>query len=149
MRDKIKNTANYLIKKYGTRNPEELADYLNILITTEPLGKTWGAYLYAKRNKIILINSDLEHYERKLVLAHEIGHAVLHTKCKSFRCNNMRTVTKPTEIEANHFAAHLLINDKILKNYPGETLEYISLMEEIPLELLKLKASYYKQLAQF
>ena len=149
MRDIIKNKVNEIINKYGTRNPFELVDYLNIELIDKPLGKTWGAYLYLKRNKVIFINKDLEFHDKKFVLAHEIGHAVLHTKTRPPRCTNLYTVTSQIEIEANHFAAALLINDNIIRNYPGETLEYISLIEEVPLQLLKLKASYDTQLANF
>lgn len=149
MRDIIKNKVDELIKKYGTRDPYELADYLDLVLIDEPLGKTWGLYQYIRRNKVVFINKDLEFHEKKLVLAHEIGHAVLHTKMKPPRCTNLYTVTSPIEIEANQFAAYLLINDNIISRYPGETLEYISLIEEVPLELLKLKASYDRQLANF
>ena len=77
----IEDTVKKLIKKYNTRNPFELASYLNIKVLEEPLGKhIRGFYQLCPKNKIIHINQDLEHNEKIFICSHELGHAVLHTK---------------------------------------------------------------------
>lgn len=150
MKKKIKTIVTKFLKKYNTRIPYYLADSLDIVIVETPLGNLFGAYKYINRNKVIWINSSLSLHMKKLVVAHELWHVVLHTKhdC-NFLSRHTFFLTAKVEIEANFFAAFLLINDNIHRDYPGETLEYIALMEDTPLELLELKASYERQLANF
>src|SRR3712207_1596140 len=62
-------------------------------------------------------------YEKQFVLAHELGHAILHSSDTTFFlhdhtfCNRGRF-----ELEANKFAAELLINEKYLDACCLETL---------------------------
>lgn len=150
MRDIIKLTVQKLTKKYKTNDPFKLVDYLDITLIEKPLGETWGAYMYLHRNKVIFINSDLPYHNKKAVLAHELGHALLHywATCY-FKGQKTYFLTSKLEREANIFAAYLLIHNNIFKNYEGETLQYISLAENIPIKLLEIKASYDNTLANF
>ena len=119
----IKSITDRLAHKYSTRNPFELAEYLNIRIFFVPLGDIAGFYTYIKKHKCIFINSSIEDKEfQKFVMAHELGHAIMHshenicyienfTKLKSYRA----------EIEANQFAAQLLIPDESVYKYLGDT----------------------------
>jgi Zn-dependent peptidase ImmA (M78 family) len=137
---KIKNIVQKLIKKYKTNNIYELAECLNVVLIIKPLGSTAGSYFYARRNKVIFINSALNEYERIIVLAHEIGHSILHkrTNCY-FMKNKTLMLTCKVEREANIFAAEYLIRDTILEDYEGFTIEQIANSENISLNLLKLK----------
>lgn len=131
-----------LIKRHKTRNPFELADRLNINVKQWPLhSDIKGIYQYYKRNKFIYINQSLPYSEQKLVCSHEIGHAVLHGNQNiSFLEGNTFFVKNRFEIEANKFAAELLIPDDILQKYPGYfSIEQIASAENIYPELLKLK----------
>ena len=80
----IKKLIENLKRKYNTNCPYELASYLGIKIIIEPLGKSWGMYMYLNKTRTIFINSILNDYEKRFVLAHEIGHAILHTKTSCF-----------------------------------------------------------------
>lgn len=131
-----------LLRKYKTNNPFELADYLKIKIMYEPLGKNIrGFYQGCPKNKIIHINQDLNYFEKLVVLAHELGHAILHSKLHIlFIEKNTYLIKDKYEIEANRFAAELLIKDDIKDNYPDYyTLEQIASSLHIPVGLLKLK----------
>lgn len=140
MHSRIKKIVEALIRKYKTNNVYELAECLGVILKIVPLGSTAGSYLYINRRKTIFINSSLNEHERIIVLAHEIGHAILHKKTNCyFMQNKTLLLTSKVELEANIFAAEYLIQDNILEAYEGFTLQNISSIENISLNLLKLK----------
>ena len=55
----IKQRVNRLCRKYGTRDPFELAERMNILVVREPLGSINGYYNQCYRQKFIHINEEL------------------------------------------------------------------------------------------
>ncbi|HIY28871.1 MAG TPA: ImmA/IrrE family metallo-endopeptidase [Firmicutes bacterium] len=118
----IKQRVNRLCRKYGTRDPFELAERMNILVVREPLGSINGYYNQCYRQKFIHINEELEEYRQKFTCAHELGHAVLHPKANTpfLRDNTLFSVSR-LEREANCFAAELLCPDEVLLEYPGCT----------------------------
>ena len=118
----IKQRVNRLCRKYGTRDPFELAERMNILVVREPLGSINGYYNQCYRQKFIHINEELEEYRQKFTCAHELGHAVLHPKANTpfLRDNTLFSVSR-LEREANCFAAELRCPDEVLLEYPGCT----------------------------
>ena len=104
--------VNDLIKKYETNDPFILADKLGIWIYKCPLGKINGHYIYAERKKVFFINEDLTFFGSVITCAHELGHALLHSKTNAyFSYKNNFENKSPLEIECNRFAAHLLIQE--------------------------------------
>ena len=86
------------------------------------------------------INNCLSEHEQKIVCAHELGHAILHTKLNIlFLESNTHFIKNRYEIEANTFAAELLINNAVLQKYQNLTLDQIAAAENLPIDLLKLK----------
>ena len=68
-----------LIKKYGTRNPFELADHLQIMVLRRQMDHDiQGFFIRRRRRKFIVINSDLPCHIQRQTCAHELGHARLH-----------------------------------------------------------------------
>lgn len=134
-----KDEAVKLIKKYNTNNPYDLADYLGINIVKRPLGKIKGCYELIKRHKFIFLNSDFDE-ELTVVCSHELGHAIMHpyTNCKFIK-NYTLFLTSKIEIEANTFAAHLLLPDNIISDYTDFTYEQIAKATNIPVEIIKLR----------
>ena len=118
----IKQRVNRLCRKYGTRDPFELAERMNILVVREPLGSINGYYNQCYRQKFIHINEELEEYRQKFTCAHELGHAVLHPKANTpfLRDNTLFSVSRLAR-GANCFAAELLCPDEVLLEYPGYT----------------------------
>lgn len=118
----VKRLVAYYVRKFDTRNPFELADHLNVEVQTGPLGSRAGCYMFLKNHKCIFLNENLEERERTLVMAHELAHSIMHRKenCYFIR-NKTLMLTSKIEIEANKFAAELLIPDNLMIENPGMT----------------------------
>lgn len=116
----VKRLVAYYVKKYETRNPFKLAEYLNVFVHVGPLGSRAGCYMFLKNHKCIFLNEDLNEQERMLVMAHELAHSVMHRKenCYFIR-NKTLLLTSEIETEANMFAAELLIPDDLIYENPG------------------------------
>lgn len=123
----IKRLVAYYVKKYNSRNPFQLAEYLNVEVQIGPLGSRAGCYMFLKNHKCIFLNEDLDERECTLVMAHELGHAIMHRKenCYFIR-NKTLLLNSKTEIEANTFAAELLIPDSLILDNPGMTKNQIA-----------------------
>lgn len=137
----IKKRVIELQEKYKTVDLHELATLLNVIVIPFDLhDEIKGIYKYDRRNKYIFINSNLSANEQRVVLAHELGHAVLHTRSntKFLRANTLFSINK-IEKEANIFAAELLINDDELKEEHHLSLQQIASLHMIPIELIELK----------
>ena len=117
--------ANKLVAKYNTRNPFVLAKELNIDVVERNFKKQNGVYNVVLNNDFIFIKQSLCEELKKIVLAHEIGHCVLHRE-ESVRCGGFKdydVFSKQNiflEKEANIFAVQILIAD-------NEILELIKL----------------------
>ena len=109
-------TADNLTKKYGTRNPYDLADALDITIMPRQFASQLGAYTKLLNNRFIFIKDDLDEFIERIVLYHELGHDQLHQsqlgKNGAFREFHLFNVSKDRmEYEANIFAAQISIDD--------------------------------------
>ncbi len=123
----IKKKADYLARKYQTRNPFEILRGLNAILVFVPLVGTRAFYQYFQRNNIIYINENLSQHEQIFECAHEMGHMILHKKANAiFMDTRTYFNTNKFEIEADTFAMDLLISDDDLKEYPNYTTEQLS-----------------------
>lgn len=112
----IKKRLKNLIKKYGTRDPHKICKYLKIEIFYMDLGNIKGIYKKTLTNKFIVINENLSEFCRKIVLAHELGHAILHDSKEIQALKDYDLFPKYVnyiEKEANIFAAELLYDENI------------------------------------
>lgn len=110
----IKRVAEKLREKYKTRDPFIIAEYLGIVVMHKSLGSLKGFYTVKNRIPYIVINSSLNDCEAKIICAHELGHDRLHKRLARTGVLNeyeLYLVNTKTELEANTFAAHLLISD--------------------------------------
>ncbi|MBU5227802.1 ImmA/IrrE family metallo-endopeptidase [Clostridium senegalense] len=140
MRSNIKREVQNLIKKYNTNNPFEISEKLEIWIYEVDLGNVTAHYIYEKRKKVFFINQNLTCNEKMFACAHELGHAVLHSKHnKYFNISCTLFNNEKHEIQANAFAAELLIDDDLIYNYKNYSLETISKCEDIHPLFLELK----------
>lgn len=134
----------------GTNDPWKIAKMLGIHIAILPLGNVLGNYRYLKRIRWIFINEDILDNEAlsRVVMAHELGHALMHRKENCcFMAHHTLLLTSRVEREANDFASHLLINDDMLKEYAGYTREQFSRYTGYPEKLieLRLKSHSFKE----
>ena len=131
----IQREIDKIIKRHKTNCPFEISDQKNIHVVYWDLHEEiWGFYRYERRNRFIFINDNLEFYLKRYVCAHELGHAVLHTKINTpfLKANTFYSVDR-IEREANEFAVNLLLYDKDSEEY--ET-KFDCLRENgIPLEM--------------
>ena len=126
----------------GTNNPEKIAKTLGITIIRMPFDDAViGFYKLINRRKYIFLNSDIDdEFLLLVVLAHELGHAIMHPKenC-AFMSRHTLLLTSKLERQANLFAAYLLINDTLLQDYKGYTREQFCNCTGFPEELLELR----------
>jgi len=96
--------------------------------------------MFLKNHKCIFLNEDLEEHERTLVMAHELAHSIMHRKenCYFIR-NKTLLLTSKMEIEANTFAAELLIPDELIYENPGMPREQIARLSGYNEMIMKFK----------
>lgn len=139
----IKDIVNKIISKYNTRDPIILMDELNISYKTAPFFGGTKGYLVKMNKKLgIIINSLLDEQTQKMVIAHELGHAILHSDeemifIKEFTLFNSGRY----EVEANKFAAELLIDDQAIDPvmFENKSIEQIAMFLEVDKRLVSLK----------
>ncbi|MCP1226003.1 ImmA/IrrE family metallo-endopeptidase [Sebaldella sp. S0638] len=125
MNKNIRIRVRNLIKKHNTSDPYILCQKLGIIVLYNDLGDLKGYYKHPRGRKIIVINSLLSKFAQIIVLAHELGHAVLHSNSTAaYLHNNVRFHDSIMENEANKFASELLAN------YEDETDYYYEDMTE-------------------
>lgn len=139
---KIKRLVRYYERITNSHDPVKIAEYAGIRILYTPLGEIAGMYMLIKRKRWIFINNNIPNDSPlfKVVVAHELGHALLHRKenC-AFIKNHTLLLTSGIEREANLFAARLLISDDILTSYSGYTQEKFCECTGFPRELIELR----------
>jgi len=144
MNNEIKEIVEGLIEMSDTRNPFEICEYLGIILLYEDLGpEILGYYQKTESNHEILhINNQIDETLQQYICSHELGHAVLEPDISlSFFIENPLLVKNKPEINADKFAAELLLDDSLGERYPTFTLEQIAAAENVPLKLVKLKLS--------
>ena len=79
----IRQEVSRLKMKYQTDDPYEICEYLDIQVMDRPMGMSPRSckcfFLVSSRSKLIVINSDLPVSIHRIIIAHELGHAVLHS----------------------------------------------------------------------
>ena len=122
-----------LIARHRTRNPFKLAKALNIEIIYQDLGEVRGFFKKILRRKYIFINGELSEFDQKLVCAHELGHAILHSSNRiQFLIDNTKILKRSKiEDEANLFASWLLFPEADIEFEFKETETNFWMFEEI------------------
>lgn len=139
----VKKLITYYTKKFNTRNPFEIADSLGILYQIGDIGCS-GCYMFLKNHRYIFLNQNLSEHEMLLVMAHELGHAILHRKENCYFIKNKTLLlNSKKEIEANTFAAMLLIPDEVITENPDYTTEQLSRLLGYEQALIELRLKYY------
>lgn len=141
---KIHKLAETLSLTYETSDPFIISKALGIQIKHRPLGSLKGFYTVQHNIPYIVINSELDYSTARIICAHELGHDRLHRKLARSRMLNefeLYIVNTKAELEANTFAAHLLINDDAIQwmqKYNYDLTSAAAIMRTTP-ELLEIK----------
>ena len=130
----IKKTVHKLIKQYGTSDPFRIAEQIGVLVT-------YTNFLYWNRQRCIILDENIsDDITMRTVMAHELGHAVLHKKGICYYVGGITLNLKDkNEIEANTFAAELLIPDSVIKDNADMTIEQLSALSGINKKLFEFK----------
>ncbi|BAY93792.1 MULTISPECIES: ImmA/IrrE family metallo-endopeptidase [unclassified Tolypothrix] len=125
---KAKKLAQSLIESYKLAIPVDLnliAEQEGIFIRKEALEDNVSGMLVIKDEQSVIVVNVKHHPNRqRFTIAHELGHYFLHRKLASiffdesllfFRDEKSAQGTKFQEIEANTFAAELLMPEKVLR----------------------------------
>lgn len=124
------NSARQLLKKLNIEDcpidPEKIAESLGVKIVKMFFEKSDISGLLKRigkdGNPVIAVNETDPPARQKFTIAHEIGHYLLHksenimidTEQVHFRDENSSTATSLKEIQANQFAAELLMPNYLL-----------------------------------
>lgn len=131
----INETTLRILKECGIDKPpvpiERIVDYLSIRLQKAPLPDELSGLLYRQggsEKPIIGVNSQHPPVRQRFTIAHEIGHYYLHKKSDvhidrafslRFRRKKSYSSMEGDEIEANQFAADLLMPAEFLKRELG------------------------------
>ena len=111
----IHNVARQLVRRYGTRDPFQIAEELGIHVEYDyDFDRLKGMYTIIDRSRFIIINGNLNERDRRVVCAHELGHDRLHrhfAKTAALQEFMLYDMKSRPEYEANIFAGELLIDD--------------------------------------
>lgn len=105
-------------RKYEETDPFRLCRDMNILLRQVNLGTEpdaiKGFYLKEKNIRSITVNCDLPEAIQRVIVAHELGHCVLHSHSgmQAFHDIALFDECSILEKEANLFAAEFLLNDQ-------------------------------------
>lgn len=114
----ICQTVSKLKKSYGETDPLRICQAMGILVLFHPMGvqntAIKGFFMKCKRIRVITINSDLPPFMQRIIISHELGHAVLHQSCEvhTFHEISLFSQSSNMEQEANLFAAEFLLEDE-------------------------------------
>ncbi|WLR54872.1 ImmA/IrrE family metallo-endopeptidase [Mesobacillus subterraneus] len=137
----VKEVVKNIVARYNTSDPFELASLKKIEVVELNLhDEIKGFYKYDKRNRFIVLNSNLESFHQKFVCAHELGHAELHSRLNTpfLRASTLYSSSR-VEVEANTFAVELLIPDNIITKDYQSTIFEAAAEYGVPREVVHLK----------
>lgn len=136
----IENIVEYYVKKCNSRNPFDIAKYLNIQLQIGDLGTPCGCYMFLKNHRCIFLNENLSENEMNLVMSHELGHAIMHRKLNCYFIRNKTLLlNSKIEKEANLFAVDLLIPNDIIAENSRYTIEQLARMLGYSKGLIELR----------
>lgn len=121
-----------LVELYKTRNIHDLYQQLDIRViklNKDNVLLKKGEAMYQRNyfdEEIVFVRDDLEYQYEKFILAHELGHALLHTKTYQAAYNKDLINKGKLEKQADYFALRLLQIEIDSIDYEGFTIEQIA-----------------------
>ena len=138
----IKQIVQRLIKQHGTNDPATISSKMGIIILYEEFKSIWGYFNMSRRIPMIHVNRNLAEHLQRFVIAHELGHRILHPKVNVpfLRANTFQSIDR-IEREANEFAVELLIPDSLLYEHRHTcmTIREAAVIYGVPEDVVHLK----------
>lgn len=110
--------ARRLIQKHITNDPERIAHEMGIAVLYIPMSRIYGMAVSLGEHKIIGVKADLPEEAQKLVIAHELGHFILHPEGSFMFILDHTFFYSKHEYQANMFALSLQLGEDIAKYEP-------------------------------
>ena len=151
MDERILQIPEKLIKRFGTRDPFEIANMLGYSVKFINTKKQKGFCKILLNNFFIFINENLSPQMQRMTCAHELGHLLLHRdvlKRELFLAEmEIFDITDQKELEANEFAASLLIDDEELLQLLREEYDVVTAasMLDVNVNMLMVKLLVMKK----
>ncbi len=152
--DYICHEVKLVKRKFHETDPFKLCHALGIMLLYAPMGTYHGAckgfFLVQSRIRSITINSDLPESIQRIIVTHELGHAILHAKASgvnAFHDFELFDNTSFMEYEANVFAAEFLMEDDDVLEKLNEDISFFGAAASlrVPPELLDFKFRLMKR----
>lgn len=145
--DLICQAVRRIKKKYKETDPFKLCQAMGIIIIPLAMGRgenaIKGFFMEKNRIKTITVNSDLPLIIQRIIIAHEIGHAILHKTEGVYAFHEVALFDSSSimEKEANLFAAELLMEDEDVLEQMNADNTFFSAASclNVPMELLDFK----------
>lgn len=145
--NEICTLADDLKRGYKTKNPVRLCEEMGVCLLYQPMGyhctAIKGFMLSVDRVQTIVVNSDLPENIQRVIIAHELCHALKHCtdSMNSYKETDLFNEASQFEKEANLFAAELLIEDEDVMKAYDEYLTFYELAADlyVPAGLLDFK----------
>ncbi|MBR3357965.1 MAG: ImmA/IrrE family metallo-endopeptidase [Solobacterium sp.] len=140
-----KNLPLSLVRRYGTRDPFQIARMCGVHVRYINTKKQKGFCKIILNNPFIFLSQNMSEEMQKMTCAHELGHLFLHRSlltANSFLLEyELFDIRNTTELEANIFAADLLIDEEELKELldAGSDMVTIASSLDINVNLLMIK----------
>ncbi|PKM71869.1 MAG: hypothetical protein CVU91_11990 [Firmicutes bacterium HGW-Firmicutes-16] len=140
--------------EYGQLEPAKLAEELKVIVRYEPMGVYDGCckgfFITACRQKHITVNADLLEELQRVILMHELAHAVLHSKSSGTAAFHDFAVFDKAggkEYEANIFAADYLMKDEDVLAHLNDDISFFGAAARlgVPPELMDFKFRLMKR----
>ena len=151
MDERILQIPEKLIKRFGTRDPFEIAHMLGYSVKFINTKKQKGFCKILLNNFFIFINENMSPQMQRMTCAHELGHLLLHRdvlKRELFLAEmEIFDITDQKELEANEFAASLLIDDEELLQLLREEYDVVAAasMLDVNVNMLMVKLLVMKK----
>lgn len=145
-----------LIRQYGTRSPFLLAGEKGVeIMMRDDFDRQKGAFSLMLNVPFIFINNNLSDEMKRIVCAHELGHALLHRQlCREMKNQTIQEyeifdIRSTAEYEANIFAAELLIDEEELAEYESYGYDIVQLAKASRINVNLLLIKYYEMQERF
>ncbi|MDX2004547.1 MAG: ImmA/IrrE family metallo-endopeptidase [Meiothermus sp.] len=159
MKVDARGAAQKLLKQVGSTIPVDvyaLAQTLGVSVVEESLDDPVSGFLIVKKDKgIVAVNKNHHTNRRRFSVAHELGHFVLHRQEEKLFVTNVYyrngasdKGVDPKEIQANAFAAALLMPEDTLRQLVGDTAIDLSDEERVKSLAAKFEVSLQAMLVR-
>lgn len=126
--ERIVKNAKEIMETFDTRDPFVISERMGIPIIYREYGSAIKGYCIKVFDKLhIIINSNFDVKAQKIICAHELGHALLHTEslCPIFTASFEEHGNSELEREANVFALSLLLDEEDLNIKVSDMSNYL------------------------